>query len=151
MTDIHALRSLSALKALFLQLPPAPESMRSGFFRARFVGPWWLRLLGGPSVALGGLPGWQGKEFLDANHATNILQKQKQRVQALSMQVLPFTSPLDRKAGVALHYGHDAPVPWRWVTDELRRLDDNTLLCMTVIQLPLLRHLAFPFLLERAA
>ncbi len=43
------------------------------------------------------------------------------------------------------------PLPWRWVTDELRALDDRTLLGMTRIDLPGLRGLAFPFLLEREA
>ena len=41
------------------------------------------------------------------------------------------------------------PVPWRWVTDELRALDEHTLLGMTRLDLPLLRRFVFPFLLER--
>jgi hypothetical protein len=58
---------------------------------------------------------------------------------------------LDGKPVVALTYGAAGPVPWRWVTDELRALDEHTLLGMTRIDLPLLRHMVFPFLLERAA
>ena len=57
------------------------------------------------------------------------------------------------KPGVALHYvpqdGKPAPTPWRWVRDELRAVDDDTLLGFTVVDLPLLRRMAFPFLLTR--
>lgn len=47
--------------------------------------------------------------------------------------------------------GVPAPFPWRFVRDELRAVDAPTLLGMTVVDLPVLRHLAFPFLLEREA
>jgi hypothetical protein len=67
------------------------------------------------------------------------------------MQLLPIRSKVDGQPGVALHYGAEAPLPWRWVTDELRQIDQHRVLGMTVIDLPILRHWAFPFLLERAA
>lgn len=145
--------SLAELKRLFSTLPaPVPES-RHGFFRAQFVGPAWLRHSARPSLALSGLPGWQGKQFLDPDTATNVLKQGGQLTQALQMKVVPGVSRLDGKTGVALHYlprdGRPAPLPWRWIQDEMRVLDEHTLLCMTVIDLPLLRHLAFPFLLVR--
>lgn len=59
--------SIRELKALFSTLPPPDAALRHGFFRARFIGPAWLRLSGRPSVALSGLPGWQGKRFLTAD------------------------------------------------------------------------------------
>lgn len=69
--------------------------------------------------------------------------------EALTMQCVPEPSLVDGRAGLSLHYGPTAPRPWRWVRDELRAFDDDTLLCMTVIELPLLKHLSFPFLLLR--
>lgn len=145
--------SLAELKRLFSTLSaPSPEQ-RQGFFRAQFVGPAWLRHSARPSLELSGLPGWQGKKFLDCDSATNVLKKGGVLTDALRMQVVPGLSRVDGKTGVALHYlpgdGRPAPLPWRWIQDEMRVLDENTLLCMTVIDLPLLRHLAFPFLLIR--
>ena len=57
------------------------------------------------------------------------------------MQCRECPSSLDGGPVAALSYGADGPVPWRWVTDELRALDERTLLGMTVINLPLLREM----------
>lgn len=153
MAFAHQRTSMRELKELFSSLPPPAPAMRRGFFRASFIGPAWLRATGRPSVELSGLPGWQGKKFLNADDATNVLKKRGALVEALAMRVTPGISQVDGKPGVALHYvpqdGTPAPLPWRWVRDELRAVDDNTLLGMTVVNLPLLRHLAFPFLLVR--
>lgn len=147
--------SLGELKQLFTSLPAPHPAMRQGFFRASFVGPAWLRLSARPSLELSGLPGWQGKKFLNADDATNILRKGDKLSESLAMRVTPGTSQIDGKQGLALHYvpqnGKPAPAPWRWVRDELRAIDDNTILGMTVINLPVLRHFAFPFLLTREA
>ena len=83
--------------------------------------------------------------------ATNVLARCDATIDALSMQARECPSALDGKPVVALTYGASGPIPWRWVTDELRALDDRTLLGMTRIDLPVLRHMVFPFLLERAA
>jgi hypothetical protein len=145
--------SMAQLKALFSSLEAPAAPMRRGFFRGRFIGPPWLRLLGGPSVELSGLPGWQGKKFLSADDATNVLKRGDRLNEALAMRVVHGTSQVDGRAGVALHYvpqgGNPAPFPWRWVRDELRAVDADTLLGMTVADLPILRSVAFPFLLER--
>lgn len=143
--------SIAELKAFFNTLPAPDAAMRHGFFRASFIGPLWIRKLGRPSVAISGLPGWQGKRFLSADNATNILKKRDATVQALSMTVVAGISQVDGKSGVALHYGADAPMPWRWVRDELRTVNEHTLLGITVVNLPIIRHFAFPFLLEREA
>jgi hypothetical protein len=69
------------------------------------------------------------------------------------MRVTPGRSRLDGRDGVELVYlpedGRPAPLPWRWVRDELRAVDADTILGMTVVDLPLLRRFAFPFLLRR--
>jgi hypothetical protein len=143
--------SLTEINRLFQSLSPAPAASRAGFYRARFVSPWWLRLSAGPSVALSGLPGWQGKRFIDAGSATNVLRNQQGLKEKLLMHCVEGPSLIDGKNAVALHYPSTGPLPWRWVRDELRQLDEHTLLGMTVIDLPLLRDLAFPFLLQRDA
>ena len=141
--------SLASIKALFSQLPAAAPEMRQGFFRARFVGPGWLRASAGPSIYLSGLPGWQGKRFLDSHTATNILLRSGQTLEKLRMSCQEGISAVDGQLGVALVYPADAPLALRWVRDELRQLDEHNLLGMTVIDLPILRRFAFPFVLSR--
>lgn len=149
MSPIDPKISLSGLKQRFAAATLPTEAQRRGFWRARFVGPLWLRLGGMPACYLGGLWGWRGKKFLTPDSATNVLARGQGTVDALSMQARVQPSALDGGAVVALTYGASGPVPWRWVTDELRALDEHTLLGMTRLDLPLLRGLAFPFLLER--
>jgi hypothetical protein len=146
--DIEQLRraSLAQINRLFRQLPASRPATRQGFFRARFIGPGWLRASAGPSIALSGLRGWQGKRFIDAQQATNVLQGGREKLQ---MRCVEARSLVDGRLGTALRYAADAAPPWRWVCDELRELDDNTLLGMTVVDLPLLRRLPMPFLLQR--
>lgn len=149
MSDTLRTQPISKLKALFSTLQAPTADMCSGFYRAEFIGPWWLRLIAGPSVALSGLPGWQGKQFLTSATATNVLRKKGKTTHALSMRAVSGASQVDGKHGVALHYGIDAPVPWRWIRDEIRVVDAQRILGMTVIKLPVLWRLSFPFLLVR--
>ena len=122
--------SIAGLTDIFQKAALPSTFQRSGFWRARFIGPWWLRIL-------------------TEDTATNVLARGDSTIDALSMQARECPSALDGKPVVALTYGASGPIPWRWVTDELRALDDHTLLGMTRIDLPLLRLMVFPFLLER--
>lgn len=140
---------LTSIRSTYEQLYPMPVSMRRGNYQARFIGPLWLRALAPISLWLTGLPGWWGKRFMHDAEATNILVKNGRRVEKMSMHCIEDRSLIDGKPTVALHYGNKAPIPWRWVVDEIRVLDDHTLLCMTVVNLPVLKHLSFPFLLSR--
>lgn len=141
--------SLRDLKRLFVSLPTPDAAVLHGFFRASFVGPFWYRLSGFPSVHLAGLPFWQGKKFITPTTATNILRKGDGLVEALSMTVVAGPSLMDGSAGISLRYGAEAPMPWRWVRDELRLIDERTLLGITIVDLPVLRHFRFPFILVR--
>lgn len=141
--------SLSEIKQIFCELESSRQSIPPAFYRAYFIGPWWLRAMAKPSIALGGLKGWQGKEFISEAQATNILELDSLVIKKLQMSLVDIVSNVDAQQGMALDYGKDAPVPWRWIKDEVRVLDANTLLCMTVIDLPLLRHFQFPFVLCR--
>lgn len=141
--------SLKDIRKVFNQLPLASEQYRSGFFQASFIGPWWLRLSAKPSISLSGLSGWLGKKFINSNTATNILKNKSGLIEKFQMSCQTGNSLVDGKTCIYLDYGKTAPIPWRWIKDEMRVLDDQTLLCMTIIDLPLLRKFSFPFLLRR--
>lgn len=141
--------SLGQLLARYRQLPAATDLL--GSWRAEFVGPWWLRRSAAPSIALSGMPGWYGKRFVDAQAAVNLQRRGEQLQELLPMRHSAQASWLDGQPCVALSYGKDARLPWRWVRDELRQLDEQHCLCLTFVDLPGLRRLGFPFLLVRAA
>ena len=143
--------SIAGLRRLFGSLDAPPADMLSGFYRAEFIGPWCLRATARPGVALLGLPAWQGKRFLSPRQATNLVGHPPDTKEYLQMRCDIHASKLDQQPCAALTYGRQAPRPWRWVTDELRRLDDGRLLGMTHISHPFLRAPAMPFLLVRAA
>lgn len=142
--------SIGELRRLFATLDPPSTGQLAGFYRADFIGPWCLRASGRPGVALLGLPRWQGKRFLNHEIATNIVGLLSEAREKLTMVVSPAASALDGRPCVALTYGAGAPLPWRWITDELRAFDDRHLLGMTRLGHPWLRRSALPFLLTRA-
>lgn len=140
-------RSLLYFRELFASLQPPEPAGLSGAYRAFFIGPAWLRLTAGPSIALGGMPGWWGKEFGTGGEGLNLLYRRSQ-----FERVMPFTlneriSVVDGKMGVTVCYHTDCPFPWTHVLDELRTLEQGCLLGMTVVNTGLLRRVAFPFLL----
>lgn len=151
MATIDSKIPFSQLVQLFQHASLPTANQRTGFWRARFVGPLWLRVGGMPSCYVSGLWGWLGKKFLTADSATNVLQRGDSTIDALSMKAEECVSEMDGKPVIALTYGMSGPVPWRWVTDELRAIDEHTLLGMTRVNLPLIRHFVFPFILERDA
>lgn len=141
--------SLAEIKSIYQKLKPAPMEMRQGIYQAQFIGPWWITKSAGPSLSLSGLAGWYGKRFIQSDKATNLLMNRGEKSEKLEMRCADVVSLIDGAPTVALSYGEKAPMPWRWVIDELRTYDDQTLLCMTIVQLPILRHFPFPFILCR--
>jgi hypothetical protein len=144
MEKLHG--SLGGLRRLFMSLS-APDSL-TGVYRAEFVGPAWLRALAPPSLALGGLAGWWGKAFDGRGGAVNIVVRDGAQRRVLRMTIARLPSLIDRASGLTLSYPKGSPFPWVWIVDEARRLDEQTLLCMTVIRPRGLRKLAFPFVLH---
>ena len=149
MTETLDRLALGQLLARYRQLPAATAVV--GQWCARFVGPWWLRHSAGPSIALSGMPGWHGKRFVDERNAVNLQWRGGELRELLPMSYATEPSWLDGQPCVAIAYGRQAPLPWRWVRDELRQLDDDRCLCLTFVDLPGLRRLGFPFLLVREA
>jgi hypothetical protein len=120
----------------------------AGIYRAEFVGPAWLRALAPPSLALGGLAGWWGKAFDGRGGALNIVVRDGNQRRVLPMMVARVPSLIDGALGLTLSYPKGSPFPWPWIVDEVRRLDEQTFLCMTVVKPKGLRRLAFPFVLH---
>ena len=83
------------------------------------------------------------------SYHTASIRENNDFVEALVMTVEEGISMIDGKLGVALRYGAEAPIPWCWVRDEIRAVDDRTLLGITIVDIPVLRHFCFPFLLVR--
>ena len=128
---------------------PEPASL-IGVYQASFVGPAWLRTSADPALALSGLGGWWGKEFFENGTAINIILKGGIFSNRFSMKLISTPSFIDRQAGLYLHYQPGNPFPWMYVVDEIRQLDQNNLLGMTMANVTGLRGLAFPFLLQKS-
>jgi len=139
---------LAAFRHLFRSLP-APASDLQGQFYASFIGPLWLRTLAPTLLPLGGLSGWVGKTFTPDGSANNLLRHQDRLVERVPMIRSLAPSRLDQSPCLALTYDHRAPLGLRRLRDELRTLDDNTLLGLTFVELPWVRRFPMPFLLER--
>ena len=140
---------LGKFRGLFNSLVvPDPESLR-GTYRASFVGPAWLRTSANPALAITGLGGWWGKEFHDDGTAINIVLRAGKFSTRFPMKFVKARSFINHKDGLALHYQPGNPFPWMYVVDELRRIDDTTILGMTIANVSGLRGLAFPFILQK--
>jgi hypothetical protein len=66
------------------------------------------------------------------------------------MKLARVPSLIDGRDGLALHYPPNTRFPWNHVVDELRRIDDTSLLGMTVPDINGLRDIALPFVLQKS-
>ncbi len=133
---------------LFSTLDVPEIDQIKGQYQGSFVGPRWLRSAAGPALVLSGLGGWWGKHFKGDGTAMNLVQHSDQLEPSFPMTLVPVTSVIDGRTGLALNYGAENPFPWPHIVDELRRLDQKSLLGMTYVNTQPLQKLAFPFLLE---
>jgi hypothetical protein len=150
--------SLKQFRDLFNSLSiPNPNDIR-GKYRAAFVGPAWLRTSAAPALSISGLGGWWGKEFFDDGTAINIIFHAGNFSTRFKMKFVNAKSLIDQKGGLALHYQKGGlalhyqkgnPFPWMYVVDEIRRVDEFTLLGMTIANVSGLRGMAFPFILQK--
>ena len=141
--------SLKQFKDLFISLSiPNPNDIR-GKYQASFVGPAWLRTSAAPALSISGLGGWWGKEFFDDGTAINIILHAGNFSTRFKMKFVNARSFIDDKGGLALHYQKGNPFPWMYVVDEIRSLDESTLLGMTIANVSGLRGMAFPFILQK--
>jgi len=144
-------RSIRGLQERFRTLD-ADALPAAGTYRAVFVGPAALRAAAPRAIALGGMPRWYGKRFADDGSAVNLLADTNGTLrEVLPMRVALEPSWLDGRPAIVVSYGSDGPVPWRWVRDEFRPVDDGPLLGLTFVATPASRVAASPFTLVRDA
>ncbi|MBN2548059.1 MAG: hypothetical protein JXB15_02790 [Anaerolineales bacterium] len=140
--------SVGEIRKLFCTLSPPEAASMSGLFRGIFVGPGWLCSLWGPLLAITGLGGWWGKE-IDSGNAINIVVHKGNYEKRFPMVFVEQTSYLDGKPGLAFRYQKGNPFPWPWIVDELRRIDAQHVLGMTLAEVGPFKRLPFPFILQQ--
>jgi hypothetical protein len=141
--------AISSYKHLFCRLKAPTNEQLTGQYMAQFVGPSWLRFLAPKLLPLGGLSGWAGKSFSADNAAINLLNQKGQLVERVPMVRALCASSVDADEALVLTYDSRAPIMLRSLVDELRTLDSDTLLGLTHMKVPLLKHLLMPFVLHR--
>jgi len=144
--------SLGRLRDLFSQATPPTDLPAPGDYLVTFVGPAPLRVVAPRVIALGGMPGWQGKRFASGGGAINLVDDDEGRPprETLPMRVTLEPSWLDGRQVIVCSYGATSPMPWRWVRDESRPLDDRRLIGLTFAGGRWSRAAAAPLLLTRA-
>lgn len=141
-------QSLASFRSLYRTLPVPTVASLTGTHRSEFVGPWWLRQIAGPGLAPLGLGGWWGKQFDAQGMGMNIVQRRANLTTIMPVKLVEMESLIDGRMGLTVTYPHDSRFPWPWVVDELRRIDENCLLGMTLVVRRPLSRLALPFLLH---
>lgn len=130
----------------FALLDP-PETLE-GVWQGEPVGPGWFRTLAGPSLAIGGLGGWWGKEFDGQGGIDNILERKDAFRRTLRGEVQRADSLVDGRPCLRIVYAAGSRLPWIWIVDELRQVGEGELLGMMVLNIGWLPHVAFPFALH---
>jgi hypothetical protein len=143
-------RGLFTFKRLYADLTPLGRIAVTGTWRATFTGPAWLRAIAPRGLHLLRFGGWWGKEIHADGTAINLFFRDGHRTSAYPMAVSETRSLLDNKPCLATSYSANAPIPWRFVVDEFRALDENTLLGLTILGKPSTINPPLPFILQRA-
>lgn len=141
--------SIGALRQLYSTLAEPESAHLPGRWRASFVGPGWLRASAPTAIALGGMPGWWGKQLAAGGQGFNLRRRGAELSPTLALVYGQAPSLVDGRACLAVRYPPGSPFPWTLVVDELRQLERGCLLGLTIVNRGLLKRLAFPFLLER--
>jgi hypothetical protein len=124
-----------------------PEAL-AGVWQGEPIGPGWYRTLAGPSLAIGGLGGWWGKDFDGQGGIDNLLQRGGALRRTLRGEVWRADSLVDGRPCLRIVYPAGSRLPWTWIVDELRLMGDGELLGMMVLNVRWLPRLAFPFALH---
>jgi hypothetical protein len=124
-----------------------------GRHRAEFVGDRWWRTAAPVVTAVGGMPGWWGKQFEPGDAVTLVgvnLVRRHGEVLVPSYPMRARVGPSRTDGRPALVVTYPAPAPWQWqqVVDELRPLGPGTLVGLTFTRPPVVRA-GLPFLLHR--
>ncbi len=126
---------------------PNPESLH-GLYKGYFVGPPWLRKMAVPLLAITGMGDWRGKSIDPGGKIINLVSTKRGLERKLPMKLIEQDSLIDGKPGLALSYEASNPFPWPRIIDELRSIQPNLLLGMTITQVGPLQRLPLPFVLQ---
>ena len=138
--------SLTALRRKWRELPEPPIDAMQGLFDGEFVGPRPVRSAFANGLALFGMRGWHGKRFDSPANGINRLRDGT----GFPMYARIDASYADGRKAIVATYGDSERPPFRWIRDEFRELDDDTLLGLSFVDAPGLRRVGTPFLLRRA-
>jgi hypothetical protein len=144
-------QSIGWYRAQFSTLDSPTMADMNGRFRAEFVGPGWLRAIAPPGLAPLGLGGWWGKTFDGQGGGMNIVQRKGQLQEIIPIVLKEADSRINGRSGLNITYPPGSRFPWPWVVDEIRWLDDNTILGMTLMTKAGMHRLALPFLLHKTS
>jgi len=142
-------KPITAFKSIFGSLTSPPVESVRGVYQSEFTGPGWLRRIAPPGLAVLGLGGWWGKEFTGEGGGVNLVERRGELQKRFPVRVLESSSLVDGKTCLSIHYTKGCPFPWPHVIDELRVLDENCLLGLTMVNVGVLRKMALPFLLHK--
>ena len=137
--------SLTALRRKWRELPEPSIDAMQGLFDGEFVGPRPLRAAFGNGLALFGMRGWHGKRFDTPTDGINRLKTGT----GFPMHARIEPSFADGRNAIVATYGDKERPPFRWIRDEFRELDGETLLGLSFVDVAGLRRVGTPFLLRR--
>ena len=126
---------------------PNPDSLR-GLYKGYFVGPTWLRKMAVPLLVITGMGDWRGKSIDPGGKIINLVSTKKGLERKMPMKLVEQDSLIDGKLGLALSYSASNPFPWPRVIDELRSIQPDLVLGMTIARMGPLVRLPLPFVLQ---
>ena len=134
-----------------------PDSLAPflGKHRSEYIGVAPMRLPSPFAMGLAGFSDWRGKVFRPNDKDSTVLDgmnmfgDEATRTERYPMSSRIGPSSIDGKPAFIVTYPQDTRHPWCRATDELRMIDDDTLLGITFFNYPLIKYLPVPFLLRR--
>jgi hypothetical protein len=133
----------------FRHLQAVDEKSAAGAYRTIILGSPLAKLASKVILPLIGFRNWKGKRLLGNGKGINIFKRDGQYVDDILMLTAVGESWLDGKPALILTYPPGAPFFTRYLRDELRQLDDNTLIILGWFDLPFVRNSASAALLVK--
>jgi len=140
--------SLFDFPEYFSSLAAPRADALQGLYQGTFVGPAWLRRMAEPLLVITRMGKWLGKDIDAGGRAINLVRTNEGIVQKFPMQLVEQVSLIDGNLGLALSYEASNPYPWPWIVDELRSIQPELVLGMTITQIGPLARLPLPFVLQ---
>jgi hypothetical protein len=145
--DLPLYAPLGRYRHLFRELPSLAAEELEGEYAGLVLGPAWFQIAFRRMLDLGGLRGWQGKEF-HRGEGINVVEREGTVRRIAPMRVTGVRpSRFDHKPTLTL--GYESKGPLGMICDEIRRFDVRTVLGMTYVDRGVLPSLAMPFGLRR--